>query len=308
MLKINTENDVLLLGEGAARQPDSATLHTWEVAGTSHVSFIGFPTRQAITRRDGLPVPDASTCNRPALSRVPTFKVLNAGWDALVRWMVEGTPPPTSPRIELASVGNPSVAQRDSFGNALGGIRLSEHEVAIAVNDGVNSGPGFCILYGSHIPFDVATLATLYSRHGDYVSEVKDVTKANVEAGFILSTDSSGTIEQADRSIIGYGYPCAAICRATQDFRVFTEGALIPDASKLVRSVDDAINALANGDSRSTAKERAKQYEKARKALVKYSSDLDKLLQKGGVQPTVHEDLQEAVQSLIAVIDQALAG
>jgi len=306
VFKINTENDVLLLGEAAARQSDSDRLHTWEVAGTSHVSFIGFPNRVAITTRDGLPVPNASTCNRPALSRVPTYKVLNAAYEYLTRWMVEGTPPPTAPRIDLVST-TPAVPRRDTFGNALGGIRLAEHAVAIAVNDGVNSGPGFCILYGSHIDFDVATLAMLYPKHTDYVSAVKEVTKSNLADGFILSEDVQGTRDQADRSIIGYGFPCGAVCRASQTLRVLTQGSLIPDGDKLVKDVDDVTTALASGDGQATAKRKVQDYQKARKLLQTYVDDLEKLKAKGQVPSSVFGDLLDAAEALIADVDELIA-
>jgi len=298
VLKVNTENDVMLLGEAAARQDDSDRLHTWEVAGTSHVSFIGFPSRQEITRRDSLPIPDASTCNRPALSRVPTYKVLNAAWEQLQRWMVEGVPPATAPRLELSST-SPAVARRDSFGNILGGIRLAEHGVPIAVNDGVNSGPGFCILYGSHIDFDVATLSALYPKHSDYVSAVSAATKANQKSGFLLDEDVAGTRDQADRSFIGYGYACGAVCRASQTLRVLTDGSLIPNADKLLKSIDDATFAIASGDTRAPGSAKTQDYQKAIKALQKYVADVNKLAGKGQVPATVAPDLVAGAAALI---------
>jgi hypothetical protein len=307
VFKIDTENDVLRLGEAAARQPDSDRLHTWEVAGTSHVGFIGFGNRQAVTRRDGLPVPDASACNRPALSHVPTAKVLNAAYDHLVRWMVDGTPPPTAAPIELVSV-TPAVALRDAFGNALGGIRLAEHAVPIAVNDGVNSGPAFCILYGSHIDFDVATLAALYPRHTDYVSAVNEVTKHNVSDGFILDVDASHTRDQADRSIIGSGHPCGAACRSAQALRVLTEGFLILGGDKLVRDVEDATAALAMGDGRTVDEEKRQAYQKARKLLQKYVDDLRRLESDGHARPSVFAELLAAATALIGDVDELIGG
>jgi hypothetical protein len=203
VFKVDTETDILFLGEVAARQPDSDILRTWEVAGTSHVGFSGFADRVALTVRDGLPVPNPSPCNRQALSHVPTFQVLNAVYDHLVRWVADGTPPPTAPRIELASTGPPVVVARDRFGNALGGIQLSQHAVPTAVNDGLNSGPGFCILYGSHTPFDEVTLARLYRNHGAYVSAVSHVNNDNVAAGYILRGDAEANKQAAAQSEIG---------------------------------------------------------------------------------------------------------
>ena len=306
VMKVNTENDVMLLGEAAARQDDSDRLHTWEVAGTSHVSFLGFPTRQEITRRDGLPIPDASACNRPALSRVPTYKVLNAAWEALRTWMIEGTPPPPGPRLVLSST-SPAVAVRDSFGNILGGIRLAEHDVAIAVNDGVNSGSGFCILYGSHIDFTPATLSALYPKHNTYVSAVNDVTKANEEAGFLLSEDVANTRDQADRSFVGTNNTCLAACRSTQTLRVLTDGSMIPNVDKLLKSLDDTIFSLAAGDSGVPGKAQTQDYQRAKKALQKYAADVSKLTAKNQVPATVAPDLLAAAAAIMQSID-ALIG
>ena len=205
VMKINTENDVLLLREGAARQDDSDRLRIWEVAGASHVSYGSTLIRGPLIVRDGLPQ-SSTMCDRPSLSRVPTGHVLNPAYDHLVRWIGGGTPPPVAPRIELASVGqgmDPSVAKRDERGNALGGIRLAEIAVPTATNTGFNSGAGFCRLFGSHEPFAPATLQALYPTHGEYVAAVRKVTEENVRAGYILEAEAAATIEAAAQSTIG---------------------------------------------------------------------------------------------------------
>jgi Alpha/beta hydrolase domain len=140
------------------------------------------------------------------LSRVPTPYVNNAAYEHLVRWITAGTPPPSAPRIQLTSIPPfpaPAVAARDSFGNALGGIRLSQHAVATATNTGLNTGAGFCILYGSHEPFDAARLAGLYRNHGAYVSAVSHVTRDNLAAGYILAPEAQATKTEAAQSDIG---------------------------------------------------------------------------------------------------------
>jgi Alpha/beta hydrolase domain len=202
VFKVNTENDVLLLGEAAARQPDSDRLRTWEIAGTSHVSFQSAVFRRELLIRDGLPQADTTVCSLPALSHIPTRYVLNAVYGHLVRWIVDGSAPPIAPRIDLISV-SPAVAARDTFGNALGGIRLAQHAVPTATNTGVNSGPGFCFLFGSHVPFDAATLAALYRNHGQYVSAVDQATNKNLAAGYILGPEAEATVEEAAHSDIG---------------------------------------------------------------------------------------------------------
>jgi Alpha/beta hydrolase domain len=202
VFKIDTETDLLLLGEVAARQDDSDKLRTWEIAGASHVGFTGFVTRIPLLQRDGLPVPDVSVCARPALSHVPVRPVLDVVYDHLVRWTVDGIAPPTAPRVQMVST-TPPVAARDSFGNSLGGIQLSEHAVPLSTDDGLNSGPGFCFLYGSHTDFDEATLDLLYRNHGAYVSRVSQVNDANVAAGYILPEAAQASTDTAAHSDIG---------------------------------------------------------------------------------------------------------
>ena len=93
----------------------------------------------------------------------------------------------------------PPVIARDSYGNALGGIRLSQHAVPTATNTGENSPPypSFCAFFGSHVPFDEATLAALYPSHLKYVAAVTKVTIKNLLAGYILPSDAWQNIVDA---------------------------------------------------------------------------------------------------------------
>jgi hypothetical protein len=182
------------------RQPDSNSLRRWEVAGTAHLdyyvvhSLLPLPTREFGL----LPQP---TCTSPPLSRVPLAFVLNAAFDRMAAWVRNGVEPPTGPDIDADMSG---VIVRDSFGNALGGIRLSQHAVATATNTGVN-GPltNACRTYGTYLPFDGETLTALYPNHGTYVSQVTRVTKDNLTQGFIVLEDTVSTIRAAARAAIG---------------------------------------------------------------------------------------------------------
>ncbi|HKU38114.1 MAG TPA: alpha/beta hydrolase domain-containing protein [Polyangiales bacterium] len=205
LLKVNTENDVLLLREGASRQDDSDQLVTWEIAGASHVSYGSTVERTPLMRRDGLPVWE-HTCERPAYSRVPAGYVLPAGFEHLLGWLRGGAPPPSMPRIELSKVGTdkePSLAVRDARGNARGGIRLATMDAPIGTNTGVNSGPGFCGLWGSYEPFDAATLKALYPSHEAYVDAVRRVSEANVRSGVLLPPEAVRTVREAQDSDVG---------------------------------------------------------------------------------------------------------
>jgi hypothetical protein len=120
----------------------------------------------------------------------------NRGGDAAegdARGAGRGGPPPP-PRYEII---------RDELGNALGGIRLSQHAVPTATNTGQNGGGMFCGLLGSYEPFDTARLATLYTTHDAYVAKVKDVTEKNLKAGYIVKEDADQTIADAKSSKIG---------------------------------------------------------------------------------------------------------
>ena len=101
---------------------------------------------------------------------------------------------PAPPRFEIV---------RDDAGNALGGIRLSQHAVPTATNTGVNTGGMFCGLLGSSEPFDAARLARLYPTQAAYADKVKDVTEKNLKAGYIVKADAEATIAEARSSKIG---------------------------------------------------------------------------------------------------------
>jgi hypothetical protein len=224
--KLNSETDVII-GQGAARQPDTDNFRTWEVAGDSHVDTQFIASRAKLRERDGMPVAPgftpglggrgssnppapapppaagANPCALPTYSDVPFHQVMAAALDHLVAWVRDGKAPPTAPPIDTAA-GAPGTIARDADGNSSGGgIRLAGIAVPIAVNTGQNSGPGFCRLYGSHVDFDPAKLASRYPTHAAYVSAVRAVTEKNLKAGYILKPEADATIAAAEHSAVG---------------------------------------------------------------------------------------------------------
>jgi hypothetical protein len=165
-------------------------------------------------------------CEKPPFSRIPSHYALNAVIDHTARWIKDGTPPPSAPPVEIkeAPPGDTSVpAQpgrggraagatgprwvvvRDGWGNAIGGIRLSQHGVPTATNTGVNAGGQAggernCGLMGSYEPFDSGRLASLYPTHAVYVSKVKELTDKNLKAGYLVKADANATIVEAERA------------------------------------------------------------------------------------------------------------
>jgi len=214
--KLLSETDVL--GQVAVRRPDSDKFGTWEVAGTSHLDYthaeqlvrLGLRSKATMLPgpppgppRGGAKPGPYNGCTHPPLSRIPSAYVQDALYDHLARWVKDGTPPPSAPPIEIVMENGKPMIDRDSFGNALGGIRLAEHAVATAVNSGENTGTGFCFLTGWHEDFDKVRLSMLYSSHTSYVSDVKVATEMNVKAGYIVRADAAKTIANAEQSPVG---------------------------------------------------------------------------------------------------------
>ena len=191
--------------EARVRRPDDQMFVTWEVTGTSHNDRQSYGSRVFLQLRDrGVSADQSLVCDHmPIGSTVPFHYVMGAGLDHLVRWVKDGTPIPSAPPIEVQSFGPPTVLARDSFGIALGGIRLSQVEVPIAVSVGTGTGPGTCSRWGYSDPFSDATLSSLYRNHGQYVSPVSQVTSENEQRGYILQKDAQQTIVDAAHSSIG---------------------------------------------------------------------------------------------------------
>ena len=206
VFKLLSETDVLgnavAQSQALIRQPDSDHYRTWEVAGTAHLDYDVRTALEPVRTRDGIaPLPPA--CDAPQLSSIPLRFVSHAALDHLVEWARFGFEPPTAPGIEIAVLGSPSIAARDSYLNAVGGIRLSQHAVPTATNTGVNlPASTFCRVYGSHEPFDQAVLASLYPRHGTYVSQVTQQTQENLSSGYIVLEDAIATVRAAALSDI----------------------------------------------------------------------------------------------------------
>lgn len=199
-------------GEASVRQPDTSVFHRWEVAGTAHVDHHLRQSREPLELRDLAGVSSeanlAPTCTVPSIgSQVPNHYVFDAAVEHMVRWVQKGKQPPPSPLFEIASFGPGSAATiaRDSFGLAQGGIRLSQIEVPTAANVGQNGGPSACARWGYHLPFDLATLGSLYPSHRRYVDAVARVTRDNVRSGFLLPADALQTIRDALGTSVGSG-------------------------------------------------------------------------------------------------------
>ena len=91
VFQILSETDV----RSPVRPPDTDHFRRWEVAGAAHSGFHGNAYRAPLVARDLGAAPPV-TCDQPPLSHIPLQDVLGAAYDHLVRWIEDGTPPPTA--------------------------------------------------------------------------------------------------------------------------------------------------------------------------------------------------------------------
>jgi hypothetical protein len=182
---VNSETDPSFV-----RPPDSNLFRLWEVAGASHLDeySVDESLRPILLRDLGTDIEDGDkACTYTPRSRIPFRYVMNAAMDHLQDWLTTGTLPPSGEPFQYDALGQ---LQRDSYGNVLGGIRLSQHEVATALNRRENPG---CDLEGQYQPFDAATLRSLYPTHAQYVSRITAVTQENLDKGYITDVDAQST-------------------------------------------------------------------------------------------------------------------
>ena len=184
VIRLMAETDVRLRSQ--SEEPDSEYFRRWEVAGTAHVGFTEYLTFAPLIAREN-PGTEPQQCDRPPLSRVPFHYVLNSAYDHLIDWVGDGTAPPVAPRFAWEDA---TTASRDAHGNQLGGIRPVEHEVATALNHGDNTGDPFCVLQGTHVPFDDETLQELYPRRSAYVSQVLQTVNQAQRDGHLRPEDA----------------------------------------------------------------------------------------------------------------------
>jgi len=180
------------------RQPDTPNFRLWEAAGTGHIDSYEDSLTAPIVGHD-LVFPPLQ-CALP-LNQAPLHYLVNSALNKLSAWVAEGVPPPQAP--SFIEVVNGAIV-RDAYGNAKGGIRLPQLDVPTATLSGVgNAGPGSCPVGGVTTPFDAATLASLYPRHGSYVAQFVKATNELHRAGFLLDPDANDAKTRAAESGIG---------------------------------------------------------------------------------------------------------
>jgi Alpha/beta hydrolase domain len=187
------------------QEPNTDHFRRWEVAGAALLGYHEFREGSPLQARDlNFSSSTLLDCDSPPLSRIPWHFVMNESYDSLVRWVKDNEAPTVAPDIVVMTYGQTSVLLRDGYGNALGGIRLSQIAVPTATNTGENSPVNnMCRYLGSYVPFDAGTLNALYPDHQAYVNQVIGATHQNQTDGFIGGADAAATISEAAQSDVG---------------------------------------------------------------------------------------------------------
>lgn len=125
---------------------------------------------------------------------------------SLFRWVRDGIVPPAAPRIELESdLEN----RRDSFGNAVGGVRLPQIDAPVCTyynySDTTVIPSGKNVLFGHVVPFSAEKLANLYGSLREYRAKVEALADMQIEKGFLLPEDKEACVENAVAKAEQYG-------------------------------------------------------------------------------------------------------
>jgi hypothetical protein len=184
----NSETETTQYAE--VRQPDDDWFRLWEVAGSAHAGGATAALNVKMVRdlgEAGL-FAAALTAGGPPPNDLDTSPVLDALVHHLQRWLTDGVPMPSMPRIEVE--GDRAVIVRDRHGIARGGIRLPDVEVPLATLTAETTGQGLGSLSGSRLGFDAATIAALYPNEADYLERYDASIDACVSTGCVLVRDA----------------------------------------------------------------------------------------------------------------------
>jgi hypothetical protein len=223
---VETESDVPM--HLSARQPNSATVHTWEITGTSHADqWLLNGTSAAAARSFGMPTP-ARECGTGAapINDGPQRYGVNAALAALNRWARGGPRPATAADITVTSE---QIVRDPATGIATGGVRLPDITVPTRTLTGQRNATGagaLCFLFGAVDPWNgdgdawdthdaddpsdpggtltpEPDLSRRYPTHAGYVAKVRAAARSAVREGFLTPGDAATIVAAARSSTIG---------------------------------------------------------------------------------------------------------
>jgi hypothetical protein len=188
------------------RRPDSDTapdlFRRYEVPGDCHMNV--FQIRWGPPAADQVKALGGPACTWCCVEPVTTFSdipehyMFDGCLANLEQWVQTGTLPPKAERIQVEN-GN---IVRDEFGNAKGGLRNPYVDVPIKTYKPLSTAcptcepqslcklcSGFCIIFGTAVPFDAAQLKQLYGDHDGYVAKFNTAADKMFQDGFVTQAD-----------------------------------------------------------------------------------------------------------------------
>ena len=136
VIQLQAEGDLYELFFSYGRQPDNNYLRTWEMAGGAHIDIHEGIYEVTVAYRDLGWAPPVCDFGVPSdfggglANSLPNYRIENAAWAALNKWVNTGTRAPSAPQIQT----NPfffNAIVYDQYGNAKGGLRLPDIDVPI---------------------------------------------------------------------------------------------------------------------------------------------------------------------------------
>ena len=131
VIQFQAEGDLFELLFSYARQPDNNYLRTWEMAGAAHIDLHEGIYEVTVAYRDLGWVPPVCDFGVPSdfggglANSLPNYRLENAAFAALNKWVNTGTRPPSAPRIQTNPFFYNAIVY-DQYGNAQGGLRLPD--------------------------------------------------------------------------------------------------------------------------------------------------------------------------------------
>ena len=196
-----TETAALHRRPDSDRRPD--LFRGYEVAGASHVHATDgqdAPSPADAAKTQGAKFDTNTGCIQQSAppNDVPIAAIVDGALANLDGWSRGGSPPPHGEPIRIHELSSDaSEVQRDTFGNALGGVRTPALDVPIARYYPRMSGPGVCELWGFREPFGAVQLNSLYPTHEEYLSKVRASVADLVAARWLTSRDGERIITAA---------------------------------------------------------------------------------------------------------------
>lgn len=201
---LQSEMDVATLGTSTSKQVDGDRVRHWEVAGSAHADQYLLDNIATVSGREvGWTPPE---CGSP-YNAMPFYEVEIAAFDHLKNWILNGTQPPTAPRLQRDWLG---FIKKDADGNAIGGVRLPEIDAPIAKYGHANFTTGSlafldlfaCVAGGNTAYFNAAKLKSLYPTHTDYVNKFTAAANAALAKGYVRPAEHARSIQRAQSAAV----------------------------------------------------------------------------------------------------------